>query len=190
MPLFGPTDEDLRKINLEVNQIVNQRFILTTLAISIFGVVLSIFIPREAPTGSDVGAFTYVGSIILLSVLLALFIYSYLLKRTLRVMTTYLIVTDRSSWEKDWQRFRNGGKKYPGYTRPHSFVFLFLGIVSAIYPYIISLSYGLTLRPFEGLAIQIAFVVAYFLVIVFLGLSNGKDHEKDYRKRWEDMNKF
>jgi hypothetical protein len=39
MSLTGPTTEDIRKIHAEVNQLVNQRFLLTTLGITVYGLV-------------------------------------------------------------------------------------------------------------------------------------------------------
>ena len=57
--LQGPSTED-RKLHSEVNQIVNQRFQLATIAITIFGVVVAWLLPRQTPVaGTPLGAFTF-----------------------------------------------------------------------------------------------------------------------------------
>ena len=66
MTLLGPTSEDLRKIHAEVNQVANHRFLITTLGITLFGVVMAWMIPDNPPsTGGTVGGLVYTVSILL-----------------------------------------------------------------------------------------------------------------------------
>jgi hypothetical protein len=41
MALKGPDPDDVRKLHAEINQIVNQRFLITTLSITVFGVLIA-----------------------------------------------------------------------------------------------------------------------------------------------------
>jgi hypothetical protein len=61
MPLQGPSQEDERKLHNEINQIVNQRFILTTLALTLFGVLIAWMVPKDAAhqVDADIGAFPF-----------------------------------------------------------------------------------------------------------------------------------
>jgi hypothetical protein len=58
MPLLGPNDDGRRKLHAEVNQLANQRFLVTTGAITVFGVIMALLVPRNSPqSGTDVCAF-------------------------------------------------------------------------------------------------------------------------------------
>ena len=60
MPLKKPNSEDVIKINSEINQIVNQRFVITTTAITVFGVMIAWMFPKSAPNpGDSIGSGTF-----------------------------------------------------------------------------------------------------------------------------------
>jgi hypothetical protein len=65
MPLKGPNGEDERKLHAEINQIVNQRFILTTLALTIFGILIVLMVPKDTPISGANGEFPFAVSVIL-----------------------------------------------------------------------------------------------------------------------------
>ena len=52
--------EDVHKIHAEINQIVNQRFLLLVASISLFGVALGWLVSRPTPApGNQLGAIFY-----------------------------------------------------------------------------------------------------------------------------------
>src|SRR4051812_47229350 len=92
MSLKGPTKEDLVKIHEEINQINNQRFIITTLSITVFGVTLAWIVPQTKPPVTDIGPFEFLVAIILSILLFGMYLWSHFLRGFLRIYTTYLIV--------------------------------------------------------------------------------------------------
>lgn len=122
--------EDVRKLHAEVNQIINQRYLLTTLAVTIFGGVTVWLIPRQGPatagSGTDAGTLYLIGPLLL--ILLGLFYtVSHTLKVPMRTITTYLEVFKLSDWEKHWKKYREDG--YIAYTSIQTWFFLALGFL-------------------------------------------------------------
>jgi hypothetical protein len=187
MPLLGPKDpEDVRKLHLEVIQIVQQRFLIATLAVTVFG-VLGSWIVKDVPVSSGcVGGSIYASSALLSLLLLALFWLSHKLRCMLRILTTYLIVTKASNWEKDWEEFRK--KPHVGYTKAYaSSIFMVLVGFSAFFPFGISRIYSLTLEPKIGVYACVAIGVVGLIFIYSVGYRRWFDNEKDARKRWEEI---
>ena len=86
MVLLGPDTEDKSKIHNEINQIVNQRFILTTFAVTVFGVIIVWLLPGEKlVTGSIMDSLTFIGSGVLLWLLFIIFVLGVVLRFFLRI---------------------------------------------------------------------------------------------------------
>ena len=109
MPLKRPNLGDVQKLlTRKLNQIVNQRFALTTLAITIFTAFAAWLVPRDsAPNGPEFGLYRYMLLILLLLFEFLIFLLSHHLNSMLRIITVYLEVTDSSHWESDWKRYRD-----------------------------------------------------------------------------------
>lgn len=183
MPLIEPTPEDIRKIHAEINQIVHQRFLVTTSAITILGVVLSWLHPKEmGHCATSLGGFIYFVSTLLLVLLFSLFLYSNHLRRMLRVLTSYLIVTEKSNWERDWQKYRKN--KYSSYSSAQTIIFNLLGIAVSIYPILIAVIFSLNYEPCVGFLSHIVVSVFYFVAIFLVNLYSNEDFEL---KRWRDI---
>jgi len=195
MPLKKPTDEDIRKINAETSQIVHQRFLITTIAITLFGVMTAFLIPNSPPTvGTDVGAFTCACSTLISLLLFTLFLVSHLLRSMLRTFTTYLIITRKSNWEYDWEIYRKANIKegrwvYLGYTKPLSFIFIVLSIITTFYPFIFSIAYSLKLNPLFGFGLNLSFGLICIILIAGMGFLGWWDPEPKAKARWEELDK-
>ena len=188
MPLSGPSTEDLKKLHSEVNQVVNQRHLITTLAITIFGVIAAWLIPREPQqSGMPVGGFAFVGSLLMLTILFLLFLYSHLLKRMLRIFSTYLRVTAKSDWEDDWRKFRHEGS-YWGYTKPQTVLFLALGVIAMCWPILISLAYSLRLEPLVFFFVTLIAGFAYVIAVSGMGFAEWGSCEGSSEERWKKLN--
>lgn len=187
MALEEPTQEDIRKIHTEVNQLVHQRFLLTNLAITVFGIMTAWLLPRTEPQpGSPFGSFVFGGSAILLTVLFILFIFSLCFTRMLRVFTTYLEVTHTSNWEGAWKAFREDGL-YLGYTKPQAIVFMLLGVLVFCFPILLAQVYTLQLEPLSNFWLLFVGLLFYEFGVVIFGFFGALDNEKGARKRWERL---
>ena len=186
MSLLGPDDEDIKKIHSEINQIVNQRFYLLTVAITAFGVILSLIIPREHPTpGSEVDPKLYLLSILILIVFSSIYYFIQRLVSMLRIFSSYLITTCSSNWEKDWSKYRNKFN-YIGYTKPQTGIFILFGVIATILPFLILSIYSLKLKFNFVFAFFLVSCIGYFCFVIwgYCGLT-GK--EKSIEKNWEAL---
>src|SRR5688572_4034832 len=106
MTLRGPSQEDVRKLNAEINQILNQQHLITAAAITTFGVVLAWLMPRQGaqPTGSPL--YVLLGAFLLLLLLFLLFLWADALTGIVYTYGEYLAMQDQSGWEVDWRRYR------------------------------------------------------------------------------------
>lgn len=183
--MLGPKKEDIQKIHAEVNQIVNQRLSLATLAVTVFGALVAWLIPKSSPSvGSDVGAFIYAATILLLAVLFSLFLLAHNLTYMLRIYTTYLDENNVSNWEKDWSAYR-ARFKYVGYTKPQALIFLILGILSVAFPFLLAIIYSLNIEPKIGAIICILIGGLYIIFVSGMGFWKWFAREDEMRRRWK-----
>ncbi len=183
--MLGPKKEDLPKIHAEVNQIVNQRLSLTTLAVTVFGALIAWIIPKNSPSaGSDVGAFIYVATGLLLIILFSLFLLTHHLSYMLRIYTTYLDENNASNWEKDWSAYR-AKFNYMGYTKPQAYIFLVLGVASVAFPFLLAVIFSLNIEPKIG-AIACLFMGLLYVIFVYgMGVRKWFAQEDEMRRRWK-----
>lgn len=188
MPLLRPSTEDQRKIHAEITQIVNQRLQLTTFAITVFGVIGAWLIPKSPPSArSPLGAFTFVTTDLLITLLFALYCYSHVLKGMLRVFTAYLAVTKASGWEQDWERYRAGG--YGGYTKAQTIVFLILIGISTAMPKGLSVIFDLRPEPAGAFWATVVMGVIYLAAVAAMGFLRWLDPEQNAQNRWEALDR-
>ena len=177
--------EDQRKIHAEINQIVNQRFLLTTLAVSIFGAFAAFAVPKQGGTpASDLGL-AYTAAMLLFAVFGLLYFASHSLRGYLRVLTTYLAASKSSTWERHWETYRKGG--HFAYTKTQALFFAVLGALVAAYPFMVEwqLNHNFTCR-WEYVAVTVLFAI-YELVILVAGFSSSTSAESKCRARWETI---
>ena len=189
MALLAPNKEDTQKIHSEVNQIVNQRLLLTTLAVTVFGAMLAWVIPRNPPLeGSSIGTFVFVAAILLTVILFALFLLTHHLTYMLRVFSTYLDEAGTSNWEKDWATYRTEFS-YLGYTKPQAIIFLLLGFLSSIFPFLLWAAYPIKMEPRAGAIITAILGILYVIFVWGMGLSGWFAKEGDIKRKWNSLNK-
>lgn len=182
----GSKNSDIQKIHAEINQIVNQRFLIVTVAITAFGVITTWLIPRNTPpSGANISALTAFGSIVLTSLLFMLFMFSYFLTRMLRIFTTYLLVTKESGWEDDWKKYREMG--YFGYTKAQTLVFLFLIGLSTFLPLILEVLYSTKPKCSTVLLLDFLIGALYLVFVVAIGFLHCWDPEVKAKTRWEKL---
>jgi hypothetical protein len=183
-----PNQEDLRKLHQEVNQILNQRFLLTTVAIGVFGAMMAWAFPRgPVDHCSPVPVLTYLVCISLLVVLSTLLALHFFLKQFLRVLTAYLTETSESIWEIHWAKWRDDGKWYVGYSRPQTAVFAGLGLLGLLFPFFIALAYDLH-QNVGWMIANVAFASLYVMAAIWLGFRDvSLRREENYQKDWKEV---
>ena len=137
-------DEDVRKLHNEVNQYINQRFTVTMTAITISGVALGWIIQQAfSKPATTTPAVCDDPRCSLLSRRCSyhrlngfLFLITMVIRRAIAVISTYLRVTNKSTWELDIARFSEnpredggGGKR-----RLTSSFFVVLGFMAGLLP--------------------------------------------------------
>jgi hypothetical protein len=187
MPLRGPTAEDERKLHAEINQIGNQRFILTTLALTLFGILIAWMVPKDTPSpGADVGTFPFIVSAVLSILLFGIYLWSHLLKNTMRVFTYYLVETKKSGWEQDWIEFRRD--PHFAHTKPQTLIFLLLNAIGVGFPFLLSWIYSLKISSIAGPITAVGVGVATELMIYLMGFQAVFDAEAKIANRWKRLN--
>jgi hypothetical protein len=186
MPLLEPKEEDVRKLHAEINQIGNQRFIVTTLALTFFAALLAIMIPKSQPWPE--ANFFFAISILLSIALFGLYLWSHLLKNTMRILTCYLEVTGKSSWEADWKKYRD--KHNPSaHTKPQTLMFLTLNTFGLALAFILA-SYSTSTWSYPVVAIAIIFWGSAEILFCLGGFGDTIfNYEAQVRERWKALNK-
>lgn len=179
------TVEDQRKLHAEVNQLVNQRFLLNTAAVTLFGVILSWIIPKDSPPNT-IGIVHYTACILLFILLFALFSISHLLRVTTRVITTYLIEKDASQWEKDWKLYRSQ-KSYFAYTKSQTLLFLILGLIVTAFPFLLIQLFNQQVNSDRGLWVVFLVGLLYEIFVFGMGFKDWFYPEKAIQARWKSV---
>jgi hypothetical protein len=174
--------EDTRKIHLEINQIVNQRFLLITAAITLFGVVITQMIPKDMSNVRQYIGLMRIEVVLLLIFLLVFFRFSLLLRRSLRLFATYLIVKKASAWEADWEKFRVTGVRV--YTHAHTDIFLLLGFLTTALPIAIAWNARILNKGRFGLFIQLIAGALYLILVWGAGRRHWFQSRENLAERW------
>jgi hypothetical protein len=168
------TIETERKLNTELNQLINQRFLLTTTAITVFGTFSAFMIPKNPVAAKDavvVGNLLISGSGCLLIFYFLLFMWNRQLLILQQTISVYLSKTSDSTWETD---FRSFIRLLPVGFRIQPWVFGILGALSTAWPFVVMRSLGITTTCRHSVAL-IAAGLIYIAVVAYLGLKVRDD---------------
>src|SRR5262245_14688056 len=167
--------EDQRKIHASITQIDNQRAVLSTLAITVFGTFAGWWVAKAPQLGND-SHLSYIFPMILTTFLFLIYFYSFCLKRMLRTFTTYLIVKNASDWELDMRAYRKEcHSDVEWHERAQATLFLTLGLGAAAFPFIVAPH---KVRLF-WIVCHLSIVVLYAVFVVGAGFFNWLDHEQE-----------
>lgn len=187
--LKGIVSIEYDRQNKEVLQIINQRFMVVTIAIggaaTVLGWVATIFSASGSINGIRVLSLS---GILFLGLMFAL---SHLLLRTARLITTsiiarYEVPVSPLKHEHIWHEFRNTGKKYSAYTRPYGWIFVLLGFIVWVVPFALRcINAECVIWDVYELCILIVLAIFLLLVILFTESKIFLPNEKDLIIRWE-----
>jgi hypothetical protein len=189
MPLKGPEQDDIRKLGNEITQIVHQRFLVTTTAITIFGAAIAWMLPQvPRNVGDPVGPVIFALAVLLEVLLFALYLWNHILKIVLRTFTTYLMVTGKSPWESDWEQYRNRNRKHFGYTKAQTLIFVVLEFMACGFPFLLGPIFSLnSLQPLLGAILCLVLGVVFLLVMLFIGYFKLGDQEAQAKQLWTEL---
>ena len=184
----GLSTEDQRKLYAEINQLLNQRFLLTTTAITVFGAFSTFMIPKDLNQGSTiVGHIILGGTGYLLLFLLLLFLWNQFLANLQLTLACYLILKHESEWEKDWEKYNH---KAPLSTKLRStipvdiIVFSILGALSTFWPFAIAIALGMHLET-SWVLFFLAIAVLYFALVLGFGILRWFRSRAFIKARWQ-----
>jgi hypothetical protein len=179
---------DVQKLHQEINQLVNQRLWLTTIAITIFGVIFGWFFEKQCTivVANELNSIYYFAAICTLILFLLMFATSHGLLRVMRIFTTYLSEVEDSKWEKLWANYR-GSYSSAGYTKLQMWLFVALGLIVFLLP--------LSLAALNDVYVKINIIFTIYLITFFLyeililgmGLKYWFIGENKSRENWKTL---
>src|SRR6266446_8394086 len=193
MPLKGPKPEDVTKLHNEINQLLNQRFILTTLALTLFGVLTAWMIPKDA--GTENVAFPFAISIVISTLLLAIYAWSDQIRLSARALSSYLEETGNSNWETDWREFIRV-RGFWSQTKQQTVIFLLLMTINVISPYVVLVLLSTyvvlvllsTFTPSFLAGVSSTWGAVLGAAIYGIGFHNLFDRENNIEQTWKKLN--
>lgn len=178
--------EDQRKLHAEINQILNQRFLLTTAAITVFGAFSSWMIPKDpGQNGEVLGRLVFAGTSFLLLFLLLLYAWNRWLSDLQQRLGRYLKLTRSSKWETDSSEFHDGSA-FPTTGHMQFRVFMSLGLLAAVWPFTIAAICDLPLSP-VWVTIEVVVAVVYAVLVYGLGVRKWFRDAEGMERRWRKV---
>lgn len=178
---------DTTKLHNEINQIKNQRFLLTTSAITVYGIVSGWLNSKV-----DVHSYTLVTflSTLLYIILFLFFIYNNDLKETLMIISSYLVATKNSKWEKNYalfqeKRIKSMKKIASSLAIVQSTVYFILGAAIFFYPFIFTTNY---FQQKDFFYLHAFFSFCYFFLLIAVYRRTKKNYSKNVLiARWNKI---
>lgn len=156
--------EDQRKLNSEILQTINQRFLTTTAAVTLFGVVTSLTAQQAANE-----RLVLLLSTILVGSLFMLYVHSHFLRRATITLATYLVMRGWSEYEHDLAAYRKQVKDkalFGSYTNAQTPIFLALTGAGAVLPYLVAFAAE---RPIQHECLTGGVAVGGLLCVCMIG---------------------
>jgi hypothetical protein len=182
-----PSSEDIVKIHAEINQYINQKLIITTTSITIFGVVMGWVVFGLSSTqipDIQMQPESFLLPTALLVILAIMLWYCQEILKQMHVLSTYLCATDSSVWEKQYRYFSRS-EEYTTQEKLPLIVFATLGILTITIPIVISFLFPPSLSFQMGMVLASFILSSVAYVIVFSWFWNQRKYEK-YRENVAD----
>jgi MFS family permease len=189
-------EQDKAKLHAEINQYINQCFIISMTAITVFGaiggLILGGFISSTAGGNQpQVKPITFLLSIFLVIILSVLFYVSQTTINNLLVLAAYLRQKKFSSWDLDFEQFRAKSQPLRHVDQGESRIFLFLVLgIAALFLPLVLIPFGFQDNTINGvcLALHVLISMAY-CIIVFMVLKEKvfRFQKKEVEKLWQEI---
>jgi hypothetical protein len=177
--------EDQRKLHSEILQTINQRFLTTTAAVTLFGVVTSV-----AAQNARSERLVLLLSAILTTSLFVLYVHSHFLRKATLTLATYLVLRGWSEYEQDLAEYRRQAPHkalFGSYTNAQTPIFLALTIAGAALPYLVAfagerqIEYDCATHAAGIVGLVFAFMIAG------MGFRSWFIESEDIEKKWRHI---
>ncbi len=189
---------DISKIHSEINQILNQRYNLIAVTITVFGFFIVALTQKDKYT-FDVPFVTnvFIIAFFILIILATLNYFTRILTRQFYILRTYLMYKKYSFWELDYKIFRDYEKEKVqirsyGYSESQRFLYILLGLLIIIISFIdqfVEQEFEPTNpRNWIGPLIYFLTTVAYYFFITLItDKLLKKFDDEELTNRWKDV---
>jgi hypothetical protein len=176
------SQDDIRKLHAEIQQLRNQQFTLGTLALTAFG--LSSWIFPRFPYGPNQSALYSYATVALTSILWLMLRWSKTLWILTVIISKYLELRGLSEWEKDFRSFirKNNIYTYRSQSKAVAAMYLMLGIFVGLSYYMDLLGSGRQIL--EPLNIFVSSVLLAYITYAVRFLV-GRRVEAPIEERWK-----
>jgi hypothetical protein len=189
-----PSPEDISKLHAEMNQYINQRLVITTTAITIFGVVMGwVVFGLSATTQNGVKIQTQPVSLLLptalLTVLVIMLWHCQAVVKQMHILSAYLELTGSSNWEKQYQQFAKS-RKFTTQDDLPFIIFATLGILSILIPSAISLLFPPDLNFQMGMVVFAFFIFSVASIVIFFKFWNERHYHRfrcEVKNHWKTI---
>jgi hypothetical protein len=192
-----PSSEDITKIHAEINQCINQRLTIQTTLVTLFGVVIGWIVGGLAAVSCkgnhpimQVQPISFLLPSAMLVITIIMLGYNQGILRNIHVLSTYLVCTGSSIWEKHYQEFSES-RSHTTYDHHSLYVFLIVGLLTIVIPLVISGFFPPEYdNPQMKFSICIFFVASIGFLIYFWSVWEKRLYEqyrKSSMKRWQSI---
>jgi hypothetical protein len=181
------SDEDIRKLHAENNQNYNQLFLITSDAITLFGVVTGWILPKDlTPSAPAMEASRFYVINLLYILLFILYLWSRLLGSLSNTLVTYLKIKKASVWEEDAAKYFDGFWRItPG--KMHTIIFLALGVACCGLTVILtSFVFKSKVESPKIACITWITAIVYILAVIIIGFTRYFRSESRVRQNLEN----
>lgn len=186
---FKPTENDISKIGAELLQLMNQRFVMANIAITFLVSFMAWTMSRKVTEVNDIIT-NSIAAIVLSCVIFVIYIISRNIHKSIRIFSTYLVVSESSNWEIHFKKYREKFGKNGGL--PNAFVYIFPCLIFLpgtipIVCVLINTKYISFNIPYEFLVVS--FVVGSILTITCYYMEKWMKEvdEKKMLENWEQV---
>lgn len=146
--------EDLAKVHNEINQYINQRFLVTTTAITITSVILGWSTTKSSRLDPDHINMVFLSGCLSIIVLFIFYKTTEVINNNIIKAASYLYVTKSSKWEKIQQLLHeeNLSKSYHGTIGFILIIFFSFGLLSFLIPFLIGMFSSPIFAKTQGLS--------------------------------------
>jgi hypothetical protein len=175
---------DVSHIQSEIRQLRNQQFLVSTAALTLFGIVTTWLFQKGPVAPGDQLART-ASEAILIILLFFLFYWGWRLRNLIVILHLYLHIQGLSYWERDYAEFTKG--RYISQIRLQSLIFVLLGLFSFAGFLITSIPTQWDQQTSYMLGFACTLHVTYVVLVIGMGFGEWFFSREGVQHRWREI---
>lgn len=175
---------DVSHIQSEIRQLRNQQFLVSTAALTLFGIVAT-WLFRKGPVNSGDQLSRIALETILIILLFFLFYWGWRLRNLIIILSTYLRVQEWSYWERDYTEFTKG--RYISQIGLQSLIFFLLGLFLLADFLITSIPAQWDQQASYMFGFACTLHVAYMVLVIGMGFGEWFFSREGVEHRWRKI---